>query len=73
MNITVWFSYLVKRFKTDKLHLKMCQQYIYATPTLALKSWHQLTVYVSLFIIIDNLRSIEELSTGTAVYEFCCY
>lgn len=29
MNIRVWFSHLVKRFKTDKLHLQFCQQYIY--------------------------------------------
>lgn len=68
MNITVWFSYLVKRFKTHKLHLQFFQQYIYTTHILSLKSWYQLTVYVSLFIIIDNLRSMEELSTGTAVY-----
>lgn len=68
MNISVWFSYLVKRFKTDKLHFQFRQQYIHTTHILSLKSWYQLTVYVSLFIIIDNLRSMEELSIGTAVY-----
>lgn len=68
MNIRVWFSYLVKRLKTDKLHLQFCQQYIYTRHILSLKPWYQLTVYVSLFIIIDNLWSMEELTTGTAVY-----
>lgn len=68
MNIRVWLSYLVKRFITDKLHLQFRQQYIHTTHISSLKSWYQLTVYVTLFIIIDNLRSMEELSTGTAVY-----